>query len=68
MSFEETLAAASRDEGFKATVYAMNTLLIHKGIYTQDEFQALFVEWMKKEQKRKAPLVRQTESSSAFSA
>jgi hypothetical protein len=26
MSFEEALAAASRDEGFKATVYAMNTL------------------------------------------
>jgi len=30
MSFEEALAMASRDEGFKATVYAMNTLLIHK--------------------------------------
>ena len=42
MSFEEALAPASRDEGFKATVYAMNTLLIHKGIYTQEEFQALF--------------------------
>src|SRR5271167_302390 len=48
MSFEEALAAASRDEGFKATVYAMNTLLIHKGIYTQEEFQALFVEWVEK--------------------
>jgi len=49
MSFEEALAVASRDEGFKATVYAMNTLLIHKGIYTQEEFQALFVEWVEKE-------------------
>jgi len=46
MSFEEALAVASRDEGFKATVYAMNTLLIHKGIYTRDEFQGLFVEWI----------------------
>src|SRR5207249_5522797 len=46
MSFEEALAAASRDEGFKATVYAMNTLLIHKGIYTQEEFQVLFAEWV----------------------
>ncbi len=55
MSFEEALAVASRDEGFKATVYAMNTLLIHKGVYTQDEFQALFVEWVEKEQRRKAP-------------
>jgi hypothetical protein len=49
MLFEEALSAASRDEGFKATVYAMNTLLIHKGIYTQEEFQAAFVEWVQKE-------------------
>ena len=67
MSFEEALALASRDEGFKATVYAVNTLLIHKGIYTQEEFQALFVEWVEKEQRRKAPAV-QRETSSAFSA
>jgi hypothetical protein len=68
MLFEEALAAASRDEGFKATVYAMNTLLIHKGIYTQDEFQALFVEWVEKEQRRKAPIVQRAETSNAFSA
>jgi hypothetical protein len=68
MLFEEALAAASRDEGFKATVYAMNTLLIHKGIYTQDEFQTLFVEWVEKEQRRKAPVVQRAETSSAFSA
>lgn len=68
MSFEEALAVASRDEGFKATVYAMNTLLIHKGIYTQEEFQALFVEWVEKEQRRKAPASRHVESSSVFSA
>jgi hypothetical protein len=67
MSFEEALALASRDEGFKATVYAMNTLLIHKGIYTQEEFQALFVEWVEKEQRRKKRVDR-TEVSSAFSA
>ena len=53
MSFEEALAAASRDEGFKATVYAMNTLLIRKGVYTQVEFQSIFVEWVEKELKRK---------------
>ncbi len=68
MSFEEALAAASRDEGFKATVYAMNTLLIHKGIYTQDEFQTLFVEWVEKEQRRKTAPPRRAEASSAFSA
>lgn len=68
MSFEEALAVASRDEGFKATVYAMNTLLIHKGIYTQEEFQMLFVEWVQKEQRRKAPESRRAEASSVYSA
>ncbi len=67
MSFEEALVVATRDEGFKATVYAMNTLLIHKGIYTQEEFQALFVEWVEKEQRRKAPEPRRAEASSAYS-
>jgi hypothetical protein len=68
MSFEEALAVASRDEGFKATVYAMNTLLIHKGIYTQEEFQSLFIEWVEKEQRRKAPESRRAEATSAYSA
>jgi len=52
MSFEEALNLASRDESFKATVYAMNTLLIGKGIYTREEFESLFVEWVRKEQQR----------------
>jgi hypothetical protein len=52
MSFEEALGLASRDESFRATVYAMNTLLIGKGIYTQEEFESLFVEWVRKEQRR----------------
>jgi hypothetical protein len=54
MSFEEALEIASRDERFKATVYAMNTLLIQKGVYTREEFQQLFVEWVAKEAKRKS--------------
>jgi hypothetical protein len=53
MSFDEAMQLVSRDEAFKATVYAMNTLLIHKSIYTQDEFQSLFVEWVKKEEAKK---------------
>ena len=48
MSFEKVLDLLSRDERFKATVYAMNTLLIHKGIYTHEEFEQLFVEWASK--------------------
>jgi hypothetical protein len=54
MLFEEALAAASRDEAFKATVYAVNTLLIHKGVYTQEEFQVIFSEWMEKELRRRS--------------
>jgi hypothetical protein len=45
MSFEQALDILTRDERFKATVYAMNTLLIHKGIYTEEEFQRMFIEW-----------------------
>jgi hypothetical protein len=53
MSFDQIVEAASRDERFMATVYAMNTLLIHKGIYTQKEFEVLFLEWMRKENRKK---------------
>lgn len=68
MLFEEALVIASRDEGFKATVYAMNTLLIQKGIYTHDEFKALFVEWVEKEQQRRGPETRRPQASSVYSA
>jgi hypothetical protein len=53
MSFEQAIEIASRDERFKATVYAINSLLIQKGIYTQEEFDRLFVEWVEKETRRK---------------
>jgi len=53
MTYEEAMKVSSRDETFKATVYAMNTLLIHRGIYTQEEFQGTFVEWVKKEELKK---------------
>lgn len=39
-----------------ATVYAMNSLLIHKRIYTAKEFRTLFVEWVEKEERKKARL------------
>lgn len=54
MSFDEAIALASRDERFMATVYAMNTLLIGKGVYTKAEFEQLFVEWVRKDQRRDA--------------
>jgi hypothetical protein len=34
MSYEHSLDHLSHDERVKAAVYAMNTFLIHKGIYT----------------------------------
>ena len=61
MSFEEALKAASRDERFMATVYAMNSLLIQKGIYTTEEFESIFVEWLTKEQRKK---IRSSNASS----
>ena len=54
MSFDEAIELASRDERFMATVYAMNSLLIHKGIYSQKEFEGLFVEWIQKEEAKRA--------------
>lgn len=63
MSFEEAIEAASRDESFRASVYAMNTLLIQKGVYTQDEFRVFFVEWVEKELRRKG-----SDSSTLLSA
>jgi len=45
MTFHEAVELASREERFRATVYAMNTLLIEKGIYSKGEFEARFVEW-----------------------
>jgi hypothetical protein len=66
MSFDELVELASRDERFMATVYAMNTLLVHKGIYTQKEFESLFAEWMKKEQRKKA--AKETSSQAVLAA
>ena len=61
MSFDEALKVESRDERFMATIYAMNTLLIQKGIYTTEEFESIFIEWVNKEQRKK---VRSVNASS----
>jgi hypothetical protein len=54
MNYDEAVELATRDEGFKATIYAINTLLIQKGIYTKQEYRQLFVEWVEKEERKKA--------------
>jgi hypothetical protein len=65
MSFDEAIQLASREERFMATVYAMNTLLIEKGVYSKAEFEARFVEWMKKEMRKNAASESPTSSASA---
>lgn len=52
ISYREAAKILSREERFMATVYAMNTLLVQKGVYTQEEFDALFCRWAKTQQDR----------------
>lgn len=53
MTFEEALNQLTRDERFKATVSAMNALLIIKRIYTQQEFEVFFCQWADAEVRRR---------------
>ena len=45
MTMPEAARFLSREERFMGTVAAMNTLLIEKRIYTQEEFDAIFCDW-----------------------
>jgi hypothetical protein len=47
LTMPEAAEFLSREERFMATVAAMNTLLIEKRVYTQQEFDAIFVGWAK---------------------
>jgi len=42
ISYEEAVDKLSRDDRFRATVYAMNTLLVLKGVYSPEEFEFQF--------------------------
>jgi hypothetical protein len=44
-TFREAMSVLSREERFMATVSAMNTLMIQKGIYTTEELEAYYVQW-----------------------
>ena len=52
LTMSEALDALSREERFMATVQAMNTLLIDKGIYSTEEFEALFIGWAERQADR----------------
>jgi len=47
MSFDEAISLLGKEEAFRATVYAMNTLLLRKGIYSAEEFETLFCQHAK---------------------
>lgn len=49
ISFEEAMERLSRDDRFRATVYAMNTLLVQKGIYSPEEFEFQFRQFAQKQ-------------------
>jgi hypothetical protein len=42
ISYQDAIDQLSRDDRFRATVYAMNTLLVQKGIYSPEEFELQF--------------------------
>jgi hypothetical protein len=48
IGFDEAMKVLSRDERFRATVYAMNTLLVQKGIYSPEEFEFQFRQFAQK--------------------
>jgi hypothetical protein len=48
IGFEEAMEKLSRDDRFRATVYAMNTLLVQKGVYSPEEFEFQFLQFAQK--------------------
>ena len=54
ITFKQAVEMLSREESFMATVAAMNSLLIQKGIYTAEEFDSLFCSWALAQQEKKA--------------
>ena len=51
ISFEDAMEKLSRDDRFRATVYAMNTLLVQKGVYSPEEFELQFRQFAQKQLK-----------------
>jgi hypothetical protein len=48
LTYDEAINRLSREERFRATVYAMNTLLVQKGIYSPQEFEFQFRQFAQK--------------------
>jgi hypothetical protein len=53
MDYEDAHVQLTEDQRSRATVYAMNTLLIAKGIYTAEEFRFQFRQSAQKQLRKK---------------
>ena len=54
ISMDEAMRVLSRDERFMATVYALRTLLVEKGILSAEELEFHFRQWAQKQKKNKS--------------
>jgi hypothetical protein len=53
IDYEDALAQLTEEDRLRATVYAMNTLLLAKGIYTAREFRFQFRQSAQKQLRKK---------------
>ena len=53
ISFKRAMKTLSRDDRFHATAYAMNTILVQKGIYSLKEFELHFRQFAQKQRRKK---------------
>ena len=53
IGYKEAVDQLTPEQAFRATVYAINTLLIQKGLYSEEEFRFQFRQSAQKQLKRK---------------
>jgi len=53
INYDDALARLTEERRFRATVYAINTLFIAKGIYTAEEFRFQFRQSAQKQLRKK---------------
>jgi len=53
INYDDALARLTEEQRLRATVYAMNTLLIAKGVYTAEEFRFQFRQSAQKQLRKK---------------
>jgi hypothetical protein len=60
IDYDDALARLTEEQRLRATVYAMNTLLIAKGVYTAEEFRFQFRQSAQKQLRKKKCSAAQT--------